>query len=702
MKANNALYDKIQQAFGERVQRDAPLAPYTSARVGGAADVFITVRSARELAVVARRLWAWDVPFWVLGGGSNILVADTGVRGVVVLNRSRKVAFSTVGDQPIVWAESGVNLGSLARRAAQMGLSGLEWAAGIPGTVGGAIVGNAGAHGSEIADVLRVAEILHREKGRDFYPPEALDFGYRTSALKDQMGDAVVLSATFNLKHDDPERIRERMEAFSAQRKETQPPGASMGSMFKNPPGDYAGRLIDSAGLKGTAVGDAEISTLHANFFINKGAAKAQEIWALMYLARLTVARKFGIWLEPEIRLVGDWPAGAIAALYDVPASAFAAAEPSASEEEGESVSEKLHLVVLFGGRSGEHEVSLMSARSVLNALDGNRYDVIPVGVTKEGRWLTGPNALEAFVSGDTDDLLPVTILPDPSRRGLWRLDDEEGLQPYAPVDVVFPLIHGTFGEDGTLQGLLELADVAYVGAGVAGSALGMDKGLFKDVMRAHDIPQAAYVVLSRREVEDDLDDVVSRCEHMASYPLFVKPANLGSSVGITKAHNREELIEGLRLAARYDRRLVVEQGLNAREIEVSVLGNEAPEASVPGEIVPSEEFYSYEAKYEDAASQLIIPAPLSDEQTETVRALAVKVYRAVDGAGMARVDFLLDRESGVFYINEVNTLPGFTDVSMYPKLWEASGLPYAALLDKLVALALERKAERDRTHRER
>jgi len=561
-------------------------------------------------------------------------------------------------------------------------------------------VGNAGAHGSEIADVLQMAEILHRERGRAFCLPEDLAFGYRTSVLKEHMGEAVVLSATFKLRHDDPERIRERMEAFNAQRRKTQPPGASMGSMFKNPPGDYAGRLIDQAGLKGTAVGDAEISTLHANFFINKGAAKAQEIWALMYLARVTVAQKFGVWLEPEIRLMGEWPAGAITALYDTPDQA----ELRRSQAEGASVNDKLQLVVLFGGRSGEHEVSLMSARSVLGALNTDRYEVIPVGITKTGRWLAGPDVLEAFMEGrtDSDTLLPVTLLPDPSRRGLWRLGDEDGLQPYAPADVVFPLVHGTFGEDGTLQGLLELADLAYVGAGVAGSAVGMDKGLFKDVMRAHGIAQAAYAVFSSFEVENDIDAVVARCEALAPYPLFVKPANLGSSVGITKARDRETLLAGLRLAARYDRRLVVEQGLNAREIEVSVLGNESPQASLPGEIVPAGEFYSYEAKYEDAASQLLIPAPLSAEETETVQALALKVYRAVDGAGMARVDFLLDKESGEFYINEVNTLPGFTQISMYPKLWEASGLSYTELLDKLVELALARKAARDRIRRER
>ncbi len=364
-------------------------------------------------------------------------------------------------------------------------------------------------------------------------------------------------------------------------------------------------------------------------------------------------------------------------------------------------MSQKIHLVVLFGGRSGEHEVSLMSARSVLAALKPDRYEIIPVGMTKEGRWLAGPDALDAFTAGRLEGLTPVTLLPDPSRPGLWQWEGET-LKPYAPVDVVFPVLHGTFGEDGTLQGLLELADVAYVGAGVVGSAVGMDKGVFKDVMRAHGLPLAEYVVLSRREVENDLEAVADRCEALAPYPLFVKPANLGSSVGITKAHNRAELLAGLRLAARYDRRLVVEQGLDAREIEVAVLGNAEPKASLPGEVVPGEEFYSYKAKYHDDTSQLFIPAPLSAEQTARVRELAVAVYQAIDCAGMARVDFLLERKSGLFYINEVNTLPGFTQISMYPKLWEATGLPYSDLLDELVALAQERKRERDRTRWER
>jgi len=315
---DDALFAQMQAVFGDRVQRDASLAPYTSARVGGVADALITVRGARELAIVARYLWRWNAPFVVLGGGSNVLVSDAGVRGVVVLNRARKTAFAVEGEHPTVWAESGVNLGGLARRAAQMGLAGLEWAAGIPGTVGGAVVGNAGAHGSEVADILQMAEILHRQEGRCFCAPSALEFGYRRSVLKARGGDAVVLSATFRLRQEAPEAIERRLEEFRAHRERSQPPGASVGSMFKNPPDDYAGRLIEQAGLKGVRVGDAEISPVHANFFINHGEARAQEIWALMYLARTTVARRFGVWLEPEIRLIGNWPPEAIAALYEV------------------------------------------------------------------------------------------------------------------------------------------------------------------------------------------------------------------------------------------------------------------------------------------------------------------------------------------------------------------------------------------------
>lgn len=367
----------------------------------------------------------------------------------------------------------------------------------------------------------------------------------------------------------------------------------------------------------------------------------------------------------------------------------------------------KLRVGVIFGGRSGEHEVSLMSARSVLAAIDRQKYTVIEIGITHQGEWLVGENLLEVLAQeGHTAH--SAALLPDPTRQGVYALrsaDGGEALEKLSDLDVVFPVLHGTFGEDGTLQGLLELADLAYVGAGVLGSAVGMDKGLFKDVMRAHDIPVAPWMVVLRREIEGDLQKVMEAAETLSDYPLFTKPANLGSSVGISRCSSRADLAEGLLEAARYDRRVLVEAGIpHAREIEVSVLGNDRPVASIPGEVVPSREFYSYEAKYVDGTSALLIPAPLPEALVQQAQSLAVRAYQAIDCAGMARVDFLLECEADgsprKLYLNEVNTIPGFTQISMYPKLWEASGLAYPQLIDRLIELALERKADRDRTER--
>jgi D-alanine-D-alanine ligase len=341
----------------------------------------------------------------------------------------------------------------------------------------------------------------------------------------------------------------------------------------------------------------------------------------------------------------------------------------------------------------------------VLSVLDKDRYEVVEIGITHEGTWLTGENVLEAFESGSANQLSPVVVSPDPSEKGIYVLESAGSaikLEKYSDVDVFFPVLHGTFGEDGTLQGLFELADVAYVGAGVLGSSVGMDKGLFKDVMRSNGIPVLESVVVFRSEIQSDMKAVIEKAEKVGMYPLFVKPANLGSSVGITKCRSRSDLAEGLMDAAQYDRRVVIERGIaNAREIEVSVLGNQQPAASVPGEIVPGADFYSYDAKYILDNSKLIIPAPLSPEQVHSFRELAVKAYQAMDGAGMARVDFLMDKTNGEIYLNEINTIPGFTKISMYPKLWEASGLPYASLVDRLIDLAMERKAERDNTVRQ-
>jgi D-alanine-D-alanine ligase len=365
----------------------------------------------------------------------------------------------------------------------------------------------------------------------------------------------------------------------------------------------------------------------------------------------------------------------------------------------------KLRIALLFGGRSGEHEVSLMSARSVLSALDSEKYEITQIGITKDGVWIAGENLLDTMCKGQTEDenLNQVVIIPDQYHNRIWKIQIEDNswiLEPLADVDVVFPVLHGTFGEDGTLQGLLELADLAYVGAGVTGSSVGMDKGVFKDVMRANDIPTVESVIVLRSEVEMNTEAVICQAEDVGPYPLFVKPANLGSSVGITKCNNRADLGEGLMEAAAYDRRVLVERGLNAREIEVSVLGNDAPQASVPGEVLPSREFYSYESKYMDGTSSLLIPASLPEETTEKIRQMAVTAFKAIDCAGMARVDFFVEKATGKIYLNEVNTIPGFTSISMYPKLWEASGLTYTKLVDRLVELALERKADRDRTER--
>jgi D-alanine-D-alanine ligase len=361
----------------------------------------------------------------------------------------------------------------------------------------------------------------------------------------------------------------------------------------------------------------------------------------------------------------------------------------------------KLRLAILFGGRSGEHEVSLMSARSVLSVLDADKYEITQVGITRDGRWFIGKKVLEALENEAFEGLEQVIFSPDPSERGLYALREMQYTK-LTEIDVFFPVMHGSYSEDGTLQGLLEMADVAYVGAGVTGSAVGMDKGIFKDVMVANSIPVVDTLVVLRREIEQDMEAIIRKTEAMCDYPVFTKPANLGSSVGITKCNNRSDLQEGLFEAAAYDRRVLVQRGVkNAREIEVSVLGNDDPQASVPGEVIPSREFYSYESKYVDGTSGLLVPAPLSPETSEMVRQVAVRAYKAIDCAGMARVDFLLEQDTNTLYLNEVNTIPGFTKISMYPKLWEATGLPYAALVDRLIELALERKTERDRTRRE-
>ena len=366
----------------------------------------------------------------------------------------------------------------------------------------------------------------------------------------------------------------------------------------------------------------------------------------------------------------------------------------------------RIRVGVLFGGRSGEHEISLLSAASVLKALDPQKYEVIPIGITREGRWRIGssphqlapePERLLAKVLEQGED---VTASADPGRPGLIPLASKLSRRSQAAesVDVIFPVLHGTFGEDGTVQGLLELADIPYVGAGVLASAAGMDKDAMKRLFRDAGLPVAEWRLVLRSEWEENPRAWARRIAREIGYPLFVKPANLGSSVGISKVHEARELVAAMDLAARYDRKIVVEKGLDAREIECSVLGNDRPQASLPGEVIPVNEFYDYEAKYVKEGSELVIPAKLSRRQTHAVQELALRAFRAVDCAGMARVDLLLERDTGHLVVNEINTIPGFTPISMYPKLWEASGIPYSELIDRLIKLALERHAEKRRS----
>jgi D-alanine-D-alanine ligase len=363
----------------------------------------------------------------------------------------------------------------------------------------------------------------------------------------------------------------------------------------------------------------------------------------------------------------------------------------------------RLRIGVLFGGRSTEHEVSILSAQSIISAMDPDRFEPVPLYIDKEGRWLVG-GSLKRLVSDDAAREY-VYLPPDPTQHSLIPADgfpsSARGRGPgvgLPPLDAVFPIFHGLNGEDGTIQGLLELANIPYVGAGVLGSALGLDKIYMKRAFAAVGLPVVDYLAITRRKYEQDPAAFIALVEQRIGYPCFSKFANSGSSVGTTKAHNRAELTEGLRLAASFDRKILVERAVDARELEVSVLGNDDPQASVVGEVVPAHEFYDYEAKYLDEGSRLLIPAPIESNVADEVRAMALKAFQAVDAAGMARVDFFLERTTGRIVLNELNTIPGFTRISMYPKLWEASGLAYPKLIERLVELAIERHTDKQRS----
>jgi len=377
-------------------------------------------------------------------------------------------------------------------------------------------------------------------------------------------------------------------------------------------------------------------------------------------------------------------------------------------------MTKKLRVGILFGGRSGEHEVSLLSAASVLKSIDREKFDVVPIGITKEGRWLAAADA-HNLLEGNGSEVVQRLRAGDPESTPGAKLLQEGIPTLMAPVpgpqgpegkalDVVFPVLHGTFGEDGTIQGLFELAGIAYVGSGVLGSSAGMDKDVMKRLFAQAKLPIVKHVTILRADWEKSPRKAIAQVEKALKYPVFVKPANLGSSVGISKAHDRKELGPALDLAARYDRKLVVEEGVGgkkkkARELEVAVLGNDVPEASVVGEIIPGKEFYDYEAKYHSEGSVPVIPAKLTKSQTKQVREMAVAAFRACDLSGLARVDFLMEPDGKQrIFLNEVNTLPGFTRISMYPKLWDATGITHKSLITRLIELALERHEEKNRT----
>ena len=374
----------------------------------------------------------------------------------------------------------------------------------------------------------------------------------------------------------------------------------------------------------------------------------------------------------------------------------------------------RLRVALVYGGRSGEHEVSLASAAAVWANLERTRYEPVAIRIEKDGRWVLAdrpPSAASAAeviqqTRSDASRLRggrEVLLAPRPGEPTVVVLDRPRSAEGESPaplaslgIDVVFPVLHGPLGEDGTIQGLLELANLPYVGAGVLASAVGMDKLMMKTVFRAHGLAVPDWLAVTRREWRENPGKIAEKVKKTLTYPVFVKPANMGSSVGISKVNAPDELAAAMKLAAEFDRRIVIESGVpDAREIECSVLGNDAPEASLPGEIVPSREFYDYEAKYIDAGSRTVIPADLDNEKTAEIRRLAIRAFQAIDGAGLARVDFLLSRSTGALYLNEINTMPGFTTISMFSKMWAASGVDYATLVNRLVALAVERHAEK-------
>jgi len=354
----------------------------------------------------------------------------------------------------------------------------------------------------------------------------------------------------------------------------------------------------------------------------------------------------------------------------------------------------RIRLGILFGGRSGEHEVSLTSAASVIRALDPAEFEITAMGVSRSGKLVSSDEVRRMLPANVQDRIVPQNPLDAAGSRLRLSASAADPLDPSSPPDVIFPLMHGPYGEDGTIQGLLEIAGLAYIGCGVLASAVGMDKVVMKRLFQQAGLPTLPYRDVLSRDLKGNLDELRRSIEESFDYPMFSKPANLGSSVGVRKIHGPGEFTEAILNAAQYDRKILIEKGINARELECAVLGNDEPLASTVGEVIPGHEFYDYDAKYNDPSSRLDIPARLSDEQTEEIRRLSVAAFKAIDGAGLSRVDFFIDRDTGKVWLNEINTMPGFTPISMYTKLWAASGIPFNELMHRLVDLGLERHAE--------
>ncbi|MBO3443948.1 MULTISPECIES: D-alanine--D-alanine ligase [Clostridia] len=352
----------------------------------------------------------------------------------------------------------------------------------------------------------------------------------------------------------------------------------------------------------------------------------------------------------------------------------------------------KLNIALIFGGKSGEHEVSLLSSASIYKHIDKEKYNVLTIGITKDGKWMYYEGNEENIKNGEWVNLanknVEINLVPSGNKEVGILFEDGR----VEKIDVLFPVLHGPYGEDGTIQGLFEISQIPYVGCGVLASSVGMDKLICKKVFTEIGLPQVNYTDTNKWSFNKDKEGQLDKIEEKLNYPVFVKPANLGSSVGISKANNREELLEGINEALQYDSRIVLEQGINAREIEVAVLGNDQVEASIAGEIKPAKDFYDYEDKYINGTSTYEIPASISKEDMESIRKMAVEAFKSIDGKGLSRVDFFIDKNSGEIFINEINTLPGFTNISMYPKMWEATGLEYQNLIDELIKLAIDSK----------